>query len=746
MNLGFLPAVQTTPTTKTQSPTGSQSGNGPLPNVPAISETTNLGGAPLLFADAIANLLRQGQPATVVATEAGTSPTVSTSGASTNGDATPVIVATQPLPSPSESAAPQDANPFQSGQTATDRPPVQGGQVADVASGPHSDVAIIPNPEASRLPFDSDSVRFKEKGPATPLSSELPTVAPNDGRHEGEHSVDQHAASALSQPFDRAASDTVRISNRLAAASPVSDGQSDNPRKRPQADVKPAVADRDDSKQKSSLTEQDAVAVGSGFDAAVPTFSLELPPVAARPVSGAVESVGTETRPSPPPFLVAAVTAELPPPPPGAEGLGTPVADQQPSSIPSRRKEVVAASQDETVLGASAAIPLTPHHATRSDQATSRQSDGPSQHRLAGNEPPAAEYAAADASKLANDRSGSPIHPAEDLEEVAGSDADSTSDETTASGGDALESRFQHSKTPRDPVHDERVESSDRTSLEDAPSGPGGVVDAGQLTSENRSADQPGEDVTPVASLPGSGREPSKTAPIDGSGGEQLRPIVSAAAGAGQDSSSQLDQPVEFNKATSFGEDASASEPPPPERIGEKTTPLGNEVAIDRVGTARTEAVRPASSGPRPGFQVVQDQIASALEQAIAQKPAPLRMTLDPPELGTLAIEVVERNGRIEVRIEAEVGETSRLLREHLEPLRELTVRTLERLSADAGGASAGGQGGVDVQIGSGKDDNAKRGSGSAADDTATADEIEPDESAGGDRPRRSESRIDLQV
>ena len=97
-------------------------------------------------------------------------------------------------------------------------------------------------------------------------------------------------------------------------------------------------------------------------------------------------------------------------------------------------------------------------------------------------------------------------------------------------------------------------------------------------------------------------------------------------------------------------------------------------VEADRIGQAVSLSGRVGSSSLPP---TLEPQLQTALEQAMTSRPTTLRIALDPPELGSLAIEVVERAGRIEIRIETETASTGRLLHDHLQPLRELALRTL---------------------------------------------------------------------
>ena len=119
----------------------------------------------------------------------------------------------------------------------------------------------------------------------------------------------------------------------------------------------------------------------------------------------------------------------------------------------------------------------------------------------------------------------------------------------------------------------------------------------------------------------------------------------------------------------------------------------------------------------------------------MAERPKPLRMTLDPPELGTLAIEIVERAGRVEVRIDADLAATEKLLREHLDPIRELAAKAMPQFEA--------GSGGVDVHVGGGSDRDTDEDTPSGDASDQRTDGPEPQR-----RPslRRSAGRLDVQA
>ena len=140
--------------------------------------------------------------------------------------------------------------------------------------------------------------------------------------------------------------------------------------------------------------------------------------------------------------------------------------------------------------------------------------------------------------------------------------------------------------------------------------------------------------------------------------------------------------------------------PPAPSASGETTLPADeaaggpvttsdgmksepSQIGVDgsRIGTVKPGAANSPTSAESttPLPTMLQDQLTQGLERAVRQRPSALWMRLDPPELGALAIEVVERDGRIEVRLEPERASTGRLLLEHADSLRDLAVRTLGR-------------------------------------------------------------------
>ena len=156
-----------------------------------------------------------------------------------------------------------------------------------------------------------------------------------------------------------------------------------------------------------------------------------------------------------------------------------------------------------------------------------------------------------------------------------------------------------------------------------------------------------------------------------------------------------------LSDAVAAANESLANVPASQDRVAIEATPTdpGAELAAHeaaRIGTA-TSAHRSSSATATPEtppqLGPLEPQLSSAIERAMAQRPRPLRVQLDPPELGTLAIEIVQRPGGVEVRVEAELADTGRLLREHVEPIRELAQRILSQSSAT--------EGGVDVFVGS---------------------------------------------
>ena len=117
----------------------------------------------------------------------------------------------------------------------------------------------------------------------------------------------------------------------------------------------------------------------------------------------------------------------------------------------------------------------------------------------------------------------------------------------------------------------------------------------------------------------------------------------------------------------SIDSNSSSSEALPP--VTNRTSALaGREVT-----SPQTEGTESASR-----VQALVDRVAEAVETASRQQSTrPLRIRLDPPELGVLSIEVHNQGGQVSARLQVESSAAQRLLLEHLPQLQDaLTQQT----------------------------------------------------------------------
>ena len=299
--------------------------------------------------------------------------------------------------------------------------------------------------------------------------------------------------------------------------------------------------------------------------------------------------------------------------------------------------------------------------------------------------------------------------------------------------------------------------SPDRTSA-DAPPSPTaapGYADAADAADAAVTADAagPADDVDPTVPERGAADDPERPARgPEAPPSSDLQPATSIADRAPAQPSADP-PPIAASAAAPLEAEPSAAVTPAAASVPGPTVTAATPEAVEPVATradapieaadmasATREASRigsaaPVGRAPAATFAGLSDQIASAMEQAIAQRPKPLRMTLDPPELGSLAIEIVERNGRVEIRIEADASATERLLRDHAEPLRELARQALPNF-----------EGGVDVQVGGRERQSDSDDDRSDDRDRDTLAES-PDEQPTTRRPKRpGSSRLDIQA
>lgn len=126
--------------------------------------------------------------------------------------------------------------------------------------------------------------------------------------------------------------------------------------------------------------------------------------------------------------------------------------------------------------------------------------------------------------------------------------------------------------------------------------------------------------------------------------------------------------------ASAAPQEASPAVTTDPTATGETAEPTGNQNTERTDSTARTHAAR--GEGVKDGSLTVADRVRLVQRAAIALESAhvrggELRMRLEPPELGSIRVELSSDNGSISARIEAESTQVQRLLMESLPQLRE---------------------------------------------------------------------------
>ena len=230
------------------------------------------------------------------------------------------------------------------------------------------------------------------------------------------------------------------------------------------------------------------------------------------------------------------------------------------------------------------------------------------------------------------------------------------------------------SETTNTDAHSEQLESEIPADTENASrQTDGGIrgddqIAIGQSQSLQPNSSQPSS-LQPSNSQPSSLQPSSLQSESSHANGPQnvVAPKTSVATGDHLAAASPLSEPGGREADTSRVEvkpvetSTTSSEPATPAVAGPTSNSSG-EVAKPQS----------ASTDANPRLQSLVDRVAEAVESAGRQQSTrPLRIRLDPPELGVLSIEVQTQGGQVSARLQVESSTAQRLLLDHLPQLQD---------------------------------------------------------------------------